>query len=57
MPGYAVGRIALSYDLGPVEAQVTVNNITNERYYSVPTFIGALPGDPRAVQLTLRTAL
>lgn len=55
VPAYTVYRAALSYRKESWEAQLVVNNLTNKTWYSVPTFIGALPGDPRSVQLTLRT--
>lgn len=55
VPGYAVARAAVSYTGDRFEAQLTVNNLTDADYYTKPTFIGALPGDPRTVQLTLRS--
>ncbi len=55
VPGYAVMRAALGYRTKHVDVQVTVNNIANIRYYTVPTGVGAQVGDPRSVQLTLRT--
>jgi iron complex outermembrane recepter protein len=55
VPGYAVMRAALGYRTKHVDVQVTVNNIANVRYYTVPTGVGAQVGDPRSVQLTLRT--
>ncbi|HTI31225.1 MAG TPA: TonB-dependent siderophore receptor [Sphingomonas sp.] len=55
VPGYTVLRAAAGYRFGPVQAQVTVANLTDKTYYTVPTFSGALPGEPRSVQLTLRT--
>ena len=55
VPGYAVMRAALGYRTKHVDVQVTVNNIANVRYYTVPTGVGAQVGDPRSVQLTVRT--
>ena len=55
VPAYAVLRAALGYKAKLFDVQVTVNNIANVRYYSVPTGVGAQVGDPRTVQLTLRT--
>ena len=54
VPDYLIARAAIGYRLGPVQAQVTVENLTNSAYFSVPTFVGALPGEPRSVKLTLR---
>ena len=55
VPGYAVLRAALGYRTKHVDVQVTVNNIANIRYYTVPTGVGAQVGDPRSVQVTVRT--
>jgi iron complex outermembrane receptor protein len=57
VPSYTVLRAAIGYDFGPIEAQLTVANLTGRTYYTVPTFSGALPGEPRSLQLTLRTKL
>lgn len=57
VPGYTVLRAAVGYDFGPLEAQLTIANLTNRTYYMVPTFSGALPGEPRSVQLTLRAKI
>ena len=54
VPGYRIARAALAYRFGPVQAQVTVENLGNARYFTVPTFVGALPGEPRSVKLTVR---
>jgi iron complex outermembrane recepter protein len=54
VPSYTLVRAALSYRQEAWEAQLVVNNLTNRTWYSVPTFIGALPGEPRSVQLSLR---
>lgn len=56
VPGYTVLRAAIGYRRGPFEAQLTVANLTDETYYQVPTFAGALPGEPRSAQLTLRAS-
>jgi iron complex outermembrane recepter protein len=55
VPAYAVLRAALGYRTKHVDVQVTVNNVANARYYTVPTGVGAQVGDPRSVQVTLRT--
>ena len=55
VPAYTVLRGALGYRTKYFDAQVTVNNIANVRYYTVPTGVGAQVGEPRSVQLTLRT--
>ena len=55
VPDYTILRLALSYRSDRFDVQLTVNNVTDETYYTVPTFVGALPGDPRNVQVTLRT--
>ena len=57
VPGYTVLRAAIGYDFGPIEAQLTVANLTDRTYYTVPTFSGALPGESRSVHLTLRTKI
>lgn len=54
VPDYLIARAAIGYRLGPVQAQVTVENLTDAGYFTVPTFVGALPGEPRSVKLTLR---
>jgi iron complex outermembrane receptor protein len=54
VPSYTTFRAALAYRAGDWEARIVANNLTNKRWYSVPTFIGALPGEPRSVQLSLR---
>ncbi len=54
VPDYLIARAAIGYRVGPVQAQVTVENLTDADYFSVPTFVGALPGEPRSVKLTLR---
>jgi iron complex outermembrane receptor protein len=55
VPDYTLLRAAISYRAEHFDVQLVVNNLTDETYYSVPTFIGALPGEPRSVQVTLRT--
>lgn len=57
VPGYTIANAAIGWRIGTIEARVNVTNVADERYFTVPTFIGALPGDGRAVQLTLRAAL
>lgn len=55
VPSSTVLRAALGYHTQRFDVQVTVNNIANVRYYNVPTGVGAQVGDPRSVQVTLRT--
>ena len=55
VPAYTVGRAAIGYRAKFGEMQLTVNNLTNVRYYTVPTGVGAQVGEPRSVQLTLRS--
>ena len=57
MPSYTIYRAALSYRAKHFDLQVSVNNLTDKTYYTVPTFIGALPGEPRSVKLTLRARI
>ena len=54
VPNYLIARAAIGYRVGPVEARVTVENLTDSDWFSVPTFVGALPGEPRSVKLTVR---
>ncbi|HEX7890275.1 MAG TPA: TonB-dependent receptor [Ramlibacter sp.] len=54
VPGYTVYNAAVFYKLGWGDIALNVKNLTDRRYYSVPTFSGALPGDPRQVLLTVR---
>ena len=37
------------------DVQVTGNNLGNITWYSNPTGVGALPGEPRSVMATVRT--
>jgi len=55
VPGYTIYNASVFYKLNWGEVALNIKNLTNEQYYSVPTFSGALPGDPRQVLLTLRT--
>ena len=55
VPAYTVLRAALGYRTERFDIQATVANLANVRYYTVPTFIGAQPGEPRSLQLTVRT--
>lgn len=57
VPSYTIYRAALSYRAKHFDLQVSVNNLTDKTYYTVPTFIGALPGEPRSVKLTLRARI
>ena len=55
VPSYTIYRAALSWRTRHFDAQLSINNLTDKVYYTVPTFIGALPGEPRSFKLTLRT--
>ena len=57
LPDQIVAKAAIGYRIGPVQANVVVDNLFGETWYSAPTFIGGLPGEPRSVKLTLRTAI
>lgn len=57
LPDQIVAKAALGYRIGPVQASVVVDNLFGEKWYSVPTFVGGLPGEPRSVKVTLRAAI
>ncbi|MEO6092549.1 MAG: TonB-dependent receptor [Novosphingobium sp.] len=52
-PGYTIGNAAAYWRGKNIEAALNVKNLTNENYFSTPTFTGSLPGDPRTVLFTL----
>jgi iron complex outermembrane receptor protein len=54
VPSYIVGDAGLFYRRPKWELQVNVKNVTNEEYFSHPTFSGAMPGDPLSVYTSLR---
>jgi iron complex outermembrane recepter protein len=55
VPGYTVYNASVFYKVGKSEVALNLKNLTNAQYFSVPTFSGALPGEPRQLLLTLRT--
>ncbi len=55
VPAYTIVRAAIGFRAKAFDVQLTMNNLTNVRYYTVPTGVGAQVGEPRAVQLSLRT--
>ena len=57
VPAYTTVRAAVGYDFGPVEAQLTVTNLTDARWFTTATGSGAWPGEPRSAMLTLRAKL
>jgi iron complex outermembrane recepter protein len=57
VPGYTIGNAALYWRQPKYEITLNVKNITNERYFENPTFVGGLPGDPRTVLLTLKAKM
>lgn len=57
VPGYTVYNAAVSYRMRRAELALNVKNLANRSYYSVPTFAGALPGDPRQVVVSLKVAM
>ncbi|MBS0617886.1 MAG: TonB-dependent siderophore receptor [Spirochaetes bacterium] len=46
VPGYIIADAVLFYKRHHWQVQVNFKNITNEIYYTTPTFSGALPGEP-----------
>lgn len=54
VPSYTIVRASIGYKWRGIEAQLTVANLTDARWYSTPTFAGALPGEPRNVLVSLR---
>jgi iron complex outermembrane recepter protein len=57
VPAYTLFGAAIGYRTRHFDVQVNVENIGDARYYNVPTFIGAQPGTPRSVSLTVRAHL
>ncbi|GBG12493.1 iron complex outermembrane recepter protein [Novimethylophilus kurashikiensis] len=54
VPSYTVYDAAVYWRQKTYEIAVNFKNLTDKTYYTVPTFIGALPGDPRSVMATVR---
>lgn len=54
VPSYVVYDAAIFLRQKKWDLTVNFKNITDKTYYSVPTFIGALPGDARSVMATVR---
>jgi iron complex outermembrane receptor protein len=57
VPSYVIGNASVFYRRARWEAQVNVQNVTDEKYFSTPTFSGALPGDPLSVYATVRVRI
>ena len=57
VPGSTVYNAAVFYRMRKTELALNIKNLTNRNYYAVPTFAGALPGEPRQAVLTLRVSL
>ena len=55
VPAYTLLRAAIGYRTKHFDVQLTANNLANVLYYATPTGVGAQPGEPRSVQVTLRT--
>lgn len=47
VPAYTLVNAAVFYRLRNAEVALNVKNVADRNYYVVPTFAGALPGDPR----------
>lgn len=54
VPSYTTVDAAISYRQPRWEVALNLRNLADATYYTNPTFIGALPGDPRSVYATLR---
>lgn len=54
VPSYTTVDAAIAYRQPRWEAAVNLKNLTDENYYTNPTFVGALPGDPLSVYGSLR---
>lgn len=54
VPAYTTARASIGYKWHGIEAQLTIANLTDARWYSTPTFVGALPGEPRSVLVSLK---
>ena len=56
-PGYTIGNASLYWRQPQYEIALNVKNVTNERYFESPTFVGSLPGDPRTVLITVKAKM
>ena len=54
VPSYTVLDAGLFYRTREWDVALNLRNLTNTTYYTNPTFIGALPGEPRSVLATAR---
>ncbi|HEY1227500.1 MAG TPA: TonB-dependent siderophore receptor, partial [Ramlibacter sp.] len=54
VPAYTVLNAAVFYRLRKYEVALNVKNLTDRNYFVVPTFAGALPGDPRQAIVSLK---
>lgn len=54
VPSYVVYDASIFLRQKKWDLTVNFKNLTDKTYYSVPTFIGALPGDARSVMATVR---
>jgi len=54
VPSYTTLDAAIAYRRPRWEAAVNIKNLTDENYYTNPTFVGALPGDPLSVYGSVR---
>lgn len=54
VPAYTVYNAIIGYKQSNWEAALILNNLTDKKYYTSPTFAGALPGDPRSAYVSLK---
>lgn len=54
VPSYVVLDAAIYYRRKTWDLTLNLRNLTDKTYYTTPTFVGALPGDPRSAMLTAR---
>jgi iron complex outermembrane recepter protein len=54
VPSYTIYNAVIGYKQPKWEAAITMNNLTDKKYYTNPTFSGVLPGDPRSIFATLK---
>lgn len=54
VPSYTTYDAALYWRQKKWDVTVNFKNLSDKTYYSVPTFAGALPGEPRSVMATVR---
>ncbi len=54
VPAYVVLDAAVYYRQKKWDVTLNLRNLTDKTYYTSPTFVGALPGDPRSAMLTAR---